>query len=396
MSYYNGNSYTFTWENGRQLATVSSDDFELEFVYNDEGIRTQKIVNDSEIHTYHLSGTDIIAEEWGSNLIVYLYDSGGSPMGMQYHRNSMDVGEFYTFWFEKNLQGDIVAVYNSAGIKVISYSYDAWGNCITKHHNLTGTNSYATFNPFRYRGYYYDSELGFYYLNSRYYDPAVGRFINADEYINANGGLIGFNMFAYCNNMPVNNYDPSGALMYDSTEPDSMSSYSSKEIEFIKNTAPSGLTMNEVIPYFEAYVQSVADAHGMDYQEMEDAILWSIISGEPWANYSTEFEDFTTVYTNNLIGSTLGYEGATGEAFSKAYSRYTNTTGIISEWENDMIIYNRHPQDKFTAMFITSCAVGVDLLCGKLFGGMIPPVSAALSTGIYYMKQSAKRIFIGY
>lgn len=80
LSYYNASSYTFTWKNGRQLATVSSDDFELEFVYNDEGIRTQKIVNGSEIHTYHLSGSQIISEEWGNNLIIYLYDSNGSPI----------------------------------------------------------------------------------------------------------------------------------------------------------------------------------------------------------------------------------------------------------------------------------------------------------------------------
>ncbi len=216
MTYYNGTSYIFTWKNGRQLAAVSSDDFELEFVYNDEGIRTQKIVNDSEIHTYHRSGTDIIAEEWGSNLIVYLYDSDGSPMGMQYRRNSMDVGEFYTFWFEKNLQGDIVAVYNSAGIKVISYSYDAWGNCTTTNHNISGTNSYATYNPFRYRGYYYDSELGFYYLNSRYYDSAVGRFINADTLVSTGQGILGYNMFAYCNNEPVFQKDSQG------TEPESV------------------------------------------------------------------------------------------------------------------------------------------------------------------------------
>ncbi len=230
LTYYNGNSYTFTWENGRQLATVSSDDFELEFVYNDEGLRTQKIVNDSEIHTYHLSGTDIIAEEWGSNLIVYLYDSDGSPMGMQYRRNSMDVGEFYTFWFENNLQGDIVAVYNSSGIKVISYSYDAWGNCITKHHNLTGTNSYATFNPFRYRGYYFDSELGFYYLNSRYYDPAVGRFINADVYVSTGHGILGYNMFAYCYNNPILYFDIGGN---EPDEPDWASSYTTEELRII-------------------------------------------------------------------------------------------------------------------------------------------------------------------
>ena len=209
LTYYNGNSYTFEWENGRQLAAVSSDDFELEFVYNDEGIRTQKIANGA-VHTYHLSGSQIISEEWGNHLLVYLYDSNGSPMGMQYRRSSMAEDVFYTFWFEKNLQGDIVAVYNSAGTKVVSYAYDAWGNCIATNHNISGTNSYANLNPFRYRGYYYDSELGFYYLNSRYYDPSVGRFINADVYVSTGQGLLGYNMFAYCGNNPITRLDSTG------------------------------------------------------------------------------------------------------------------------------------------------------------------------------------------
>ena len=68
----------------------------------------------------------------------------------------------------------------------------------------------AVATPFRYRGYYYDNETSLYYLNSRYYDSANARFINADGYINANGDLQGFNMFAYCSNNPVMFVDPNG------------------------------------------------------------------------------------------------------------------------------------------------------------------------------------------
>lgn len=117
---------------------------------------------------------------------------------------------FYTFWFEKNLQGDIVAVYNDSGVKLITYKYDAWGNFTRTINNISGTNRSALYNPFAYRGYYYDSETSLYYLNSRYYDSNVGRFINADGYVNANGDIIGFNMFAYCGNNPVNRMDHSG------------------------------------------------------------------------------------------------------------------------------------------------------------------------------------------
>ena len=65
-------------------------------------------------------------------------------------------------------------------------------------------------NPFRYRGYYYNSEIGLYYLQSRYYNPEWGRFLNADVYVNANGDLMGYNMYAYCSNNPVMGYDPTG------------------------------------------------------------------------------------------------------------------------------------------------------------------------------------------
>ena len=98
---------------------------------------------------------------------MYLYEADGSPIGMQYRNTSYAEGVFDTYWFEKNLQGDIVAVYNQAGTKLIAYTYDAWGNASITYSN-GGASTTATYNPFRYRGYYFDSESGFYYLNSRY------------------------------------------------------------------------------------------------------------------------------------------------------------------------------------------------------------------------------------
>ena len=398
LTYYNGNSYTFEWENGRQLAAVSSDDLELEFAYNDEGIRTQKIANGA-VHTYHLSGSQIISEEWGNHLLVYLYDSNGSPMGMQYRRSSMAEDVFYTFWFEKNLQGDIVAVYNSAGTKVVSYAYDAWGNCIATNHNISGTNSYANLNPFRYRGYYYDTELGFYYLNSRYYDPAVGRFINADVYINANGGFIGFNMFAYCNNMPINYRDPSGALMIDTSEPDTWTNYTLDQIAFIKSkTSNPYAEEEEIIRNFEAYVQSEADAHGMDYQETEDAILWSIISGEPWQYYNTTFEDLATVYLTNYAACSATDFSNVSQAMAGATASGVLTNNWISDLESDCRIYNRKPMDKFKAMAISTVASVADTIntMACLCFQAPPSVGASVSTVIYYGKQFLKKVLVGY
>ena len=125
----------------------------MSFTYNEEGIRTSKTVNNVK-HTYHLNGSLIVAEEWGDNLLVYLYDASGSPIGMMYRTTSYATNHFDVFWYEKNLQGDIVAVYDEDGTKLATYNYsDAWGN-----HNVTYSNGGATtaaqYNPFRYRGYY--------------------------------------------------------------------------------------------------------------------------------------------------------------------------------------------------------------------------------------------------
>ncbi|MBE5888333.1 MAG: DNRLRE domain-containing protein [Lachnospiraceae bacterium] len=211
INYYNGTHWRFRWENGRRLSMASGNYYTLEFEYNDEGIRVSKTVNGVE-HTYRLNGSQIIAEEWGNQLLVYLYDADGSPIGMQYREVSDAAGTYESYWFERNLQGDIVAVYSSNGTLLVSYIYDAWGDVTTTYHN-GGEDTEAVYNPFRYRGYYYDVETGLYYVSSRYYDPEIGRFINADDiaYLGT-GGLTSYNLFAYCGNNPVMGYDPYGTF----------------------------------------------------------------------------------------------------------------------------------------------------------------------------------------
>ena len=185
----------------------------LSFTYNADGIRTSKTVNGVK-HIYALSGSTVLSEEWTENgvqhLIIYAYDTAGSPIGMLY-RNSTYLESFFdSYLFGKNIQGDILYIYDGSGNRIVSYTYDAWGNILS----VAGTkaSTVGKMNPFRYRGYYYDVETGLYYLNSRYYDPVVGRFINADGYISTGQGLLSFNMFAYCGNNPTNYIDPSGYL----------------------------------------------------------------------------------------------------------------------------------------------------------------------------------------
>ena len=94
------------------------------------------------------------------------------------------------------------------GNVVVKYTYDTWGNVLSVTGSLAST--VGQDNPFRYRGYYYDTESGLYYLQSRYYDPAIGRFINADGIIGANVGSASYNLYAYCGNNPVALIDSTG------------------------------------------------------------------------------------------------------------------------------------------------------------------------------------------
>ena len=207
LQYYNG--YNFTWTNGTELATAVNGTYNLSFSYDDNGVRVRKTVNGVD-HFYTVNGTQILTERWVADqvehLLVYLYDASGAPIGMEYRNSVYPEGGFDLYFFETNLQGDVIAVYNKLGTKVISYTYDAWGNCSTISTGAAGSDL-ASLNPFRYRGYYYDAELGLYYLNVRYYDPNTGRFISSDpKYISTGQGLIGNNMYAYCLNNPVGIY----------------------------------------------------------------------------------------------------------------------------------------------------------------------------------------------
>ena len=128
------------------------------------------------------------------------------------------MGMYYggqNYIFSKNLQGDVIGIYNENRQLVAKYSYNAYGEIMSitdaSGNDVSGNASHiANGNPFRYRGYYYDTETGFYYLQSRYYDPVVGRFLNADVYISTGQGILGNNMFAYCNNNPIMGFDLTG------------------------------------------------------------------------------------------------------------------------------------------------------------------------------------------
>ena len=165
-----------------------------------------------------------MSEEWtvGSvqHLMIYVYDAEGTPIGFRYRNSTYNAGVFKSYVYGKNVQGDVIYIFNTNGEKVADFAYDAWGKPVSTNYYNSGNNPGVTYSPFRYRGYWYDEETGLYYLNSRYYNRAWGRFLNADIYLNANGDILGFNMFAYCGNEPEMHSDKRGqnkkALGFDS------------------------------------------------------------------------------------------------------------------------------------------------------------------------------------
>ena len=190
---YKGNE--LKWTRMRQLVQYGDSNF---FEYGADGIRCKK--NDI---TYALNGSRILKENRGTVSLTYYYGLSG-VIGFQYDAED--------YFYQKNLQGDITAIYNSYGALVAEYKYDAWGKVLAVV-NHTSENI-GDLNPFRYRSYYYDTETDLYYLQTRYYDPETGRFINADDlaYLGADESLSSYNLYAYCSDNPVNNVDSSGNL----------------------------------------------------------------------------------------------------------------------------------------------------------------------------------------
>ena len=146
----------------------------------------------------------------GSDTLTFTYDASGRPLSVTLNGT--------TYYYVTNLQGDVTAILNSSGTAVVTYTYDAWGNPLATTGDLATT--LGTLNPLRYRGYVYDTETELYYLQSRYYDSEVGRFINADVYASTGQGLLGNNMFAYCLNNPVFRIDIGGSACVDCYDDD--------------------------------------------------------------------------------------------------------------------------------------------------------------------------------
>ncbi len=197
------NATSLTWQ-GRRLTAMVVNGTAMSFEYNSDGIRQSKTYGNTTVN-YITDGSKIIAENRNGTYIYYVYDEKGAIMGMMYNN------QLYTF--RKNLQGDVTGIYTANGNLVVEYTYSPYGEVLS----VTGTlaSTIGTANPFRYRGYYYDTETGFYYVSSRYYDPEIGRWISPEPNVNygefdEGAGLLGYNVYSYCANNPVMFKDETG------------------------------------------------------------------------------------------------------------------------------------------------------------------------------------------
>lgn len=205
----NGNILTYgnksyEWENGRQLCSIKDNENTYFYSYDDQGYRTSKTVNGKTTY-YNTKYGVVLSQITDDNIMYFQYDNLGKPFGFVYNN--------VQYFYATNQFGDIISIIDATGNKIADYKYDDWGQIISISTTDNESERIANINPLRYRGYYYDTETGYYYLQSRYYDPSICRFINADDIMMAKchkSENIGLNLFAYCCNNPIENSDPSG------------------------------------------------------------------------------------------------------------------------------------------------------------------------------------------
>ena len=207
---------TLVWE-GQRLKSYTPKDASsgransYVYSYDENGIRTRKTIGNT-VTDYYYNGTLLMGTvktttnsngSTTTSKLRFSYDANGKVVAVNYN------GNYY--YYLRNAQSDIVKLIDKTGATVVEYRYDSWGKLLSTSGSLAST--LGKNNPFRYRGYVYDEETGFYYLQSRYYNPEVGRFISSDVLLSTGQGVLGHNAYAYCGNNPIVREDTQGNLL---------------------------------------------------------------------------------------------------------------------------------------------------------------------------------------
>lgn len=297
--------WTYTWTQGRKLATMAKSGTSVSYKYNSDGIRTEKTV-DGVKTVYNVVGDKVTWEKTGTaNPNYYLYDASGMLWAIQYHNGS----SYATYFYVRNAQGDIIKLIDKDGVVKVTYDYDAWGNLLRTDGDFATTLGEA--NPYRYRGYRYDEETGLYSLSSRYYDPTTGRFINADAVIGTPGDLTGENMFAYCRNNPVMKTDSTGMWC---PEGDGHNEVVINGVGYIKTPAPTTtettVTPQTTVNGTHSYIRSTkTTATGSNVTTLVQETIISFdntIEGQKAAgDFNLQLQQGAT-YTENMLIVLIG------------------------------------------------------------------------------------------
>ena len=243
----NGNVFTcgdreYIWESGRNLAEIKDGSDTYSYKYDENGIRTSKTVNGVTTYFNTRDGV-ILSQTDGTDTWYFQYDKNGTPIGFIFNGTQ--------YFYLTNQFGDVFGITDVNDIQLVTYTYDEWGS-LKRIICGDGEEKLANTNPIRYRGYYYDTETGYYYLQSRYYDPSICRFINSDapEIAKISKGITaGSNSFAYCNNNPINDSDPSGAF-----SSKDIKNFFSQVFKWIKNKITSAIK-NRIGYYKKPYLK---------------------------------------------------------------------------------------------------------------------------------------------
>jgi len=219
INYRNG--MTMSWQAGRQLESITQNGKTYNFTYAHDGLRTKKSItsgNTTVDVNYVYEGDKLLQMTYDNYVLTFSYDANGIPVSFHVKNATLDKDYYYG----TNSRGDIEVIYNADGTLHARYDYDAYGKILgvtaPDGTNITAPYAIANLNPLRYRSYVYDNETGLYYLQSRYYDPVICRFINSDpSYVSTGQDFNGYNMFIYCSNNPIAFSDYSGTRYTAST-----------------------------------------------------------------------------------------------------------------------------------------------------------------------------------
>ncbi len=308
-----------------------------------------------------------------AKVLDFIYDESGKPFALKYTNGAADP---VTYYYVLNLQGDVVGLTDADGVHIVKYRYNAWGQpiAVTDADDvaITDTAHIAHVNPLRYRGYYYDTETGFYYLQSRYYDPSMHRFINADSLASTGQGILGTNMFAYCRNCPVfrsdiaGDYDRDAATEYahiwnDDANTDDYYEYSSDCANFVSQClVAGGIEMSDnwySKRTSKPFLSNLIDPRAWFFKKIR--YNWDIseswrLADEQYKYFSDRNNGYTdktvikifspqfipaNVHTKNIQPGDLLYFSKDGKTAYHA--------AIISKVEDGMIYYAAHTRPQF-------------------------------------------------